>query len=138
MIPHLLLIHVIEDDDRIRDAYLRSLDVLNQTEVDGSKSTLNRRVDAWKLIADKWKDPEYNPSTIPFSNLHKEFIDTIDLSYSHVELMDISPIKAKDKFNDMKNQLLMLKAKWEKSGTGEGMPIPKKTYRKIINVKEIK
>jgi len=31
----------------------------------------------------------------------------------------------------MKNQLLMLKAKWEKSGTGEGMPIPKKTDRNI-------
>ena len=122
MIPHLRLIHVIADHDHIKAAYLRSLDVLNKTELDGSKSTLTRRVDAWELIADKWKDPEYNPSTVAFSNLHKEFIDPIDLSYSHVEQMEISSIKAKDKFNDMKNQLLMLKVKWEKSGTGECTP----------------
>jgi len=44
--------------------------------------------------------------------------------------MYITPLKAKDKFNEMKNQLLIIKANWELSGNGDGTARKKEEMKK--------
>jgi len=45
MDPHLRLIHCIVDDENIRKAYVKSLDVKTIHEVDGNNNTLTKRID---------------------------------------------------------------------------------------------
>jgi len=76
------------------------------------------RPDPLMLICQKWKDPEFNPKSEAFPDLHVDFKDPIDLSYSIVKKMVITPDKAKDKFYRLKNDLIAVKARWELSGMG--------------------
>ena len=120
--PHLLLIHCLVEDDDIRKAYQLSMKVMTKAEVDGQYNTHTMRPDPWMLISQKWKDPEFNPKSEAFPDLHVDFKDPIDLSYSIVKKMVITPDKAKDKFYRLKNDLIAVKAKWELSGMGLNDP----------------
>ena len=69
----------MEDDD-IRKAYQLSMKVMTKQEVDGQNDTYTMRSDPWMLICQKWRDPEFNPKSEAFPDLHVDFKDPIDLS----------------------------------------------------------
>ena len=93
------------------------------------------RADPWMIFFQKWKDPEFNPKSESFPDLHVDFKDPIDLSYSTVKKMVITPDKAKDKLYRLKNDLLAVKSKWELSGNVNDVPPHrvKEVSRNIVN-----
>ena len=75
----------------------------------------------WVLISDKWNDKEFNPKSTIYRDLHDQFNSQIDISYSSVENMGaLTPDKAKKKFFDLKNPLILILNDYEKSGNGDG------------------
>ena len=119
-IPHLRLIHCIVDDDNIKAAYLRSLKVMNKDELDGKRNSMTMCVDPWEIICQKWMDPDFNPTSVAYPDLHQDFRFPIPLTHCKVEKMLITADKAKDKFYEMKNILITVKSNWEESGNGDG------------------
>jgi len=121
MIPHLRLIHCLVDFDNIRAAFMASHSVMTHLELDGRHNPETMQQNPWTLIADKWNDKEYNPSSSVCNKIHSVFSFSMDLSHTEVEAMgDLTPEKAKTKYTKMKNELLVVKNNWEKSGNGDG------------------
>jgi len=125
IIPHLRLIHCLVDNEYIREAFLRSLSTLTKSELD--KNSQIRRVCPWQLMCDKWQDPGFTPTTRVYSHLHDDFRHPISLKHSLVSNMTISPDKAKEKFYDLRKDVLSVKTNWDISGNGKG------SVRKISN-----
>ena len=96
------------------------------------KNTQTMRDDPWELMSQKWMDPNFNPTTRAFPYLHPDFRNPIDLSHCKVEKMMITPEKAKDKFYEMKNNMITVKSNWEASGNGCGTPITVDTTVRTI------
>lgn len=120
-IPNLRLIHCLIDFEDVRTAFLNSFNTKTRLEVDGRNTLNSMKKCPWKMISDKWNDESYNPCTTQIFNLHDDFCEIIDLSFSHVSKMEeCTPSKAKDKFYKMKNDLIVVKNNWELSGNGDG------------------
>ena len=121
IVPFLRLIHCIFEVDNTKEALQKSFTVMSRQELDGRNSEDNMRICPWKLASDSWNDSDYNPVSSIYINLHNDFHQTIDLSHSEVIGMGIlTPDKAKIKYNKMKNELIIVKMNYEKSGNGDG------------------
>ena len=121
VVPFLRMIHCIFDFDDIRAALQKSFTVMTRTEIDGRYDDDHARDNPWEMIAEKWNDPEYNIKTSVYGHLHNDYRQTIDLSHSKVAGMGtLTPDKAKKKFYKLKNEMVIVKMKWERSGNGDG------------------
>ena len=73
------------------------------------------------MTADHWNDETYTPLSNKYPNLHDQFKERIDISHEVVNDMgELMPDKAKAKFSKLKNDLIVVKTNWEKSGNGDG------------------
>ena len=121
VVPFLRLIHALVDFEENRVAFQKSFDRLTREELDGRNNNNAMRACPWILISDKWNDKEFNPVSTIYHDLHDEFTTSIDLGYSAVEKMgELTPDKAKKKFFDLKNPLILMKNDYDKSGNGDG------------------
>ena len=94
---------------------------MTRVELDGRNNEDTMRRCPWILASDKWNDPHYNPVSMSFNDLHEDFTEQIDLGHSTVSRMgNLTAKKAKEKFMKMKNDLIIVKNNWEKSGNGDG------------------
>ena len=120
-VPFLRLIHCLVDFENIKEAFLKSFESMSRQELDGRFNDNIRRESPWLLIADKWNDSDYNPTSTPYVTLHQDFQTAIDLSFDKVKNMgELTPDSAKARFFKMKNDLLVIKNAWELSGNGDG------------------
>ena len=109
------------DVDEIKEAFFKNFTVLDWLDVDGRNNPSSAVPDVWEMAAGKWNDPCFNPVSAKYGFLHKDFVEEIDSS--HKEIEEIAPLtgeKAKAKFNKLKNELLIVKCNWERSGNGYG------------------
>jgi hypothetical protein len=121
-IPYLRMIHCLVDDDNIKDAFLHRNDLSgDRIELDNRNSSERRQQTVWEMIAHKWNDRSFNPSTLELTDLHSHFFLPIDLSYREVaELSPATPEKCQSKFSSLVVQLNRRIAAWEQSGQGDG------------------
>ena len=119
--PFLRLIHSIIDFDDAKAAFQHSFNVMSRDELDGRNSEDIMRTCPWKLVADNWNDITFKPVTTLYMDLHHELARDIDITHSAVEKMGIlTADKAKSKFFKLKNELIVVKSNWERSGNGDG------------------
>jgi hypothetical protein len=124
LVPYLRLIHCLTDFDSVRAALQQSFTVMTRDQLDGSHNENNIRKCPWTLASDKWNESNYNPKLSIYTNLHDDFKDSIDLAFSKVENMGIcTPDKFKSKFSKMKNELVLIRTNYNKSGNGDGSAI---------------
>jgi K+/H+ antiporter YhaU regulatory subunit KhtT len=121
IVPFLRVIHCLTDHDEIKQAFQAHFVVMTRRQLDGRHNQLTMQQCPWTLAADKWNDPEYNPMSRIFADLHDEFGVEIDLSHDVVQQMGtLTGDKAKQKFSKLKNDLIIVKSNWEISGNGDG------------------
>ncbi len=90
-VPYLRLIHCITDYDITPSAYLRTNEVKKRDEIDAANSPLQCKT-GYDVIADKWNDPTFNPTTT-VSSCHPAFENEIVLFHSKVKrLVPADPI----------------------------------------------
>ena len=122
-IPYLRLIHCLVDCDATRMAYLKRHEAMTREELDAVNSPL-RPKSGFEVIADKWNDPEFNPST-RISNCHYDFASPINLSYSKVAaLIPADAIGVQNRLATIRVTLLRIIDRWEQSGQGDGGRAP--------------
>jgi antitoxin component HigA of HigAB toxin-antitoxin module len=121
LVPYLHLIHCLTDFDLVCAALQHSFTVMTHDQFDGRHNENNMRKCPWTLASDKWNESNYNPKLSIYTNLLK---DSIDLAFSKVENMGIcTPDKFKSKFSKMKNELVLIRTNYNKSGNGDGSAI---------------
>ena len=118
-VPHLQLIHCIADNDEIRWAYLNRNAPKTREQLDGLNSPTCPK-SAFEIIADKWNDPTFNPST-RVSNCHPDFQDIADCGYGKVVTLLLADyLGIQNQLLTMRATLLQIIEKWEASGQGDG------------------
>ena len=119
--PFIRLIHCIVDSESTMEAFQKSFTTMNRDELDGQNNTATMRRCVWDMISQKFNKQEFNPTSTIYLDLHDDFRANIDISHAKVASMGVlTPDKAKSKFFYLKNDLLIMKANWEKSGNGDG------------------
>ena len=81
------LMHCYVTHEEMRVLYIRSLDLLTGKELDGRHNPLTRKKDFFEEVAKKYNDPDYNPRSHKFPDIHQEFQKEIDISYDAVKEM---------------------------------------------------
>ena len=121
--PYLRLIHCLVDCDATRLAYLKRHETMTREELDALNSPLRPKT-GYEVIADKWNDPQFNPST-GVSNCHYDFASSIDLSYTKVEaLIPADALSVQNRLSTIRVTLLRIIDRWEQSGQGDGGRVP--------------
>jgi hypothetical protein len=123
--PILRMIHVI-DHDEIKRAFHTRFDLpYGRMFVENRNTREVRASSVWQLIADKWNDPMYLPTTGVMPLVHPDFCFPIALDYGMVSHMQpASAEKVKEKWQAINLQLKRVIASWERSGQGEGGHVP--------------
>jgi hypothetical protein len=92
--PYMRLIMCLIQDD-IKVAYHRHGDALTQQVLDARNSE-SRPPTVFKMLADRWNDPSFNPIA-PASACHEEFTGTTNCSHNLVAMIILAtPQKVKD------------------------------------------
>jgi hypothetical protein len=119
--PFLRLIHAIVDDNDIKAAYIRRLEVPS-----GQMAVENRRTPAaiasnvWYMVSEKWNDESFPPTT-SVKDSHSDFARPISIPFDAVSnLSPATPEKVEDKWNIMNLALKRAITDWERSGQGDG------------------
>ena len=121
IVPHLRLIHCLCDNDEVKAAFQNSFKVMNRVELDGRKNDLLKRNDPWEVMKNFYNDEKFHPFSTAYPTLHDDFKIAIDLGVNEVKDMGVlTSSSAKRRFNKLKNDLLLVKSNWERSGNGDG------------------
>jgi hypothetical protein len=119
--PFLRLIHAIIDDDNIKAAYIRRLQVPS-----GRMAVENRRTQAaiesnvWYMVAEKWNNKSFSPTT-SVKDTHSDFSRPIPIPFDAISnLSPATPEKVEEKWNSMNLALKRKITNWERSGQGDG------------------
>lgn len=120
--PYLRLIHAIVDNDSIKKAYLTRHDISSsRLEVENRKSAEKKGKTVWQMVADKWNDAEFSPTTEELPDLHSDFI--VEETIFHFGVEDMAKAtaeKCEAKFSSMMVELNRVIGNWERSGQGDG------------------
>ena len=139
MIPFIRLIHCLVDSENTMEAFKNSFKTLSKDELDGRNNSGTVRICPWDLISQNFNNAAFNPTSTVYSDLHDKFLQEIDISHVKVANMGLlTPDKAKAKFFQLKNALLIVKRNWEKSGNGDGSAVNcnssfSSTEREMVN-----
>ena len=120
--PILRLIHALVDNDEIKHAYLERFDVPSDRMVIENRNTPETRAACcWAMMAVKWNDPHFSPSSILMSELHSDFGQPIVIDHDVISDMSVATAeKVKDKWSGLIHGLKRQIEKWERSGQGDG------------------
>jgi hypothetical protein len=114
--PYLRLYHVIMEDE-IMTAYGKLFNAKDRAELDAQNSNERPKI-FYELAAEKFNDPEYNPHTTIYPNLHDDCRWSIELKASEAPIA--TPQKIKEKLADVRAKLVIIINNWERSGKGGG------------------
>ena len=120
--PILRLIHALVDNDEIKHAYLERFDVPSDRMVIENRNTSETRAACcWAMMAVKWNDPHFSPSSILMSELHSDFGEPIVIDHDVISDMTVATAeKVKEKWSGLLHCLKRQIEKWERSGQGDG------------------
>jgi hypothetical protein len=120
--PILRLIHALVDNDEIKHAYLERFDVPSDRMVIENRNTPETRAACcWAMMAVKWNDPHFSPSSILMSELHSDFGEPIVIDHDVISDLTVATAeKVKDKWSGLLHGLKRQIEKWERSGQGDG------------------
>ena len=118
------LIHCLVDFDEHKSKFLARNDSLSRVPLDGRNSTESRQLTVWDVVADKWNDAAFAPTTQPLTEqhafYHPSFAAAIELKHSLVARMSkATPLKCEQKFASIIVLIKRTKAKFERSGEGD-------------------
>ena len=96
----LLLIHALVDNDEIKHAYLEHYDVHSDRIVIENQNTPETRAECcWAMMAIKWKDPLFFPSSILMGELHSDFGGPTVIDHDVISDLTVATAeKVKDKW----------------------------------------
>ena len=120
-IPWLMLVEVIRHD-AIKEAYLQS-GRWGSTLIDDEN--LDQRQAEWfELAALLYNNPDFEPTTEAFPDLHPDFRESIKLSRRHYNIPQVDGKMIKEQLLKVRGQLMILIDRWEQSGNGAGKRRP--------------
>ena len=121
-LPYLRLIHCLIEHDEIKSAFLRRYDIAaGRMEMENRNSTEKKSKSVCQMIAEKWNDPLFEPTTEELPEIHSDFINDETIFHHLVEKMSKATAeKCEGKFSTMIVELNRVIGNWEKSGQGEG------------------
>jgi hypothetical protein len=79
-VPYIRLILCLIQDERIWNAFLHRGDAMSRTQLDVRNSVEVRQSTVYKMLAEKWNDPTFNP-ILPSSVVHEDYQQSTDCSY---------------------------------------------------------
>ena len=120
--PILWLIHALVHNDEIKHAYLERFDVPSDRMVIENRNTPETRAACcWAMMAAKWNDPLFSPSSILMGELHSDFGGPTVIDHDVIsDLTAATAEKVKDKWSGLLHGLKRQIEKWERSGQGDG------------------
>ena len=83
------------------------------------------------MCANLFNDPEFNPSTIPYPDLHPNFVSPIYLSQQNCP--NVTPEKVKSKIADSRAKVALLANAWHQSGNGDSQLVQKEGSEKFAH-----
>jgi hypothetical protein len=107
--PYLRLYHVMLDDN-VREAFTKVHNVMSRSELDARNSS-EKPKDFYELAADLYNDPDFNPVTSVYKDLHTDFSVSIELLYKNAPC-PVTPSKIKEKLADVRAKLVILISNW--------------------------
>lgn len=85
--------------------YVENQRALTQEGLDGRHNPRTRRTDVWEEVSKLYSGSKYNPASFIFPDLHDDFNDEIDISYTKIENMEeLTHDKAYKKFMQLMAQ----------------------------------
>ena len=120
--PMLRLIHALIDHDNVKRAYLTRHDLPSGRMAIENRNTAEARASTvWQLMADKWNDPLFLPTTAVRADTHSDFARPLALSFELVSHMQPATAdKVEERWNSMILALNCAIQNWECSGQGDG------------------
>jgi len=91
-------------------------------ETDGRNNPETARPRAWDMISHTFNSKNFQPTSHIYTDSHRDLTEALDISYEGVVavMSDLDEEKAKSKFMGMKNLASIVKARYNKSGNGDG------------------
>ena len=99
-----------------------SFRVNTTAETDGRKNPKTARPRAWNMISNTFNSKSFQPTSHIYTDSHRNLAEALDISYEGVVpvMGKLDKEKAKSKFMGMKHLVLIVKARYDKSGNGDG------------------
>ncbi len=121
-VPIILLIHALVDNDEIKHAYLERFDIPSDHMVIENRNTPETRAACcWAMMAVKWNDPLFSPSSILMRELHSDLGGPIVIDHDVISDLTVATAeKVRDKWSELLHGLKRQIEKWERSGQGDG------------------
>jgi hypothetical protein len=121
-VPIIRLIHALVDNDEIKHAYIERFDVPSDRMVIENRNTPETRAACcWAMMAVKWNDPLFSPSSILMRELHSDFGGPIVIDHDVISDLTVATAeKVRDKWSGLLHGLKRQIEKWERSGQGDG------------------
>jgi len=118
------LIHCLVDFDQHKRKFLTHHDSLDRLALDSRNSADSRVLSVWDVVADKWNDSTFTPTTDFFSEdhpyYHPTFSAPLELNHNLVARMaKATPSKCERKFASMLVVIKRVKAMFGRSGEGD-------------------
>jgi len=119
--PMLRMMHAVVDHDEIKRAYITRHDLpAGRIGVENRNTCAAKEQNVWQLIANKWNDPDFSPSTNSM-NCHSDYYLSEVIGYETVcGLVKATPEKVEDRWGGMVLALNRIIKNWKKSGQGDG------------------
>jgi hypothetical protein len=122
--PICRLIHCLVDFDEHKRMFLSRHDAMDRSALDDRNSQESRRLTVWDLVANKWNDVEFAPTTEALPEEHPfhypTFASPINLSHTLVGRMSkATPSKCEQKFASMMVLIKRTIFSFKRSGEGK-------------------
>ena len=116
--PHVRL-YLAMGSDEARSQLQDKDETLLREELDARNSDA-RPPSFYAVVAKKYNNPDWVPTTEALPDLHHDFNDPVELHFHDMPGGEITPEEVKTRFGDARAKLIQIIANWEKSGNGFG------------------
>ena len=121
--------------DRCRERYLQSGKWGDRREIDGRNS--DQKPPEWyDEVASVYNDPNFEPITTAYPELHEDFKDCILLSRDEHHIPQADGAKIKAQLMTVRGQMMKLIANWEQSGNGPDPEVKEMLKEQYYAIKE--
>lgn len=133
---HMRLVHCLIVPE-IRAAYKARYRSMDRAELDARNSGI--RPKTWEqLMVDQFNDVSFQPMSLEYPYLHAEFAESQALPLDKCCRQKLTTENISSWIQDRKGKLNKLMLRWNKSGSGDGMPAPirQKSYIEELDREE--
>ena len=111
--PFMRLIHALGEDD-VHSSLLSCHDVMTRTELD-ARNHDGRPLTFNEVVANKFNDLSYKPTSLILPDLHDDFRSLTDISLENMPNLN-TPDQVGERLTTMKSKMILVMECWDKSG----------------------